>query len=252
MGGDDLGSEDEFLAAPIRVDQSGASSDDESVPARTSQSNELPGLTSDKEDIAPPSKKRKRVGKDPLRDIGLGITTAPLETQAKLISEFANVKFQPHQLSRSEVGDAPGAMKRVQGIVSKKRLKKWKTKESPCVLIVCISARRAVQILKELAPFNVRVAKLFAKHITIEEQCKQLEESAFGIAVGTPHRLLALIQEGALSLESTQYIMLDSFMNDKRFSVYTLPDTAVHTKELLREHVQDQVSKRKDMRLAFI
>jgi protein CMS1 len=115
-----------------------------------------------------------------------------------------------------------------------------------------LSARRAVQVLKELAPLNVRAAKLFAKHITIEDQVKQLQESPFGIAVGTPHRILTLAQQGSLSLEETQCVVLDTFVNDKKFSVYTLPDTMLHTQDFLKEYIKPACQKRKDCRIGIV
>jgi hypothetical protein len=264
MGGDDLGSDDEFLAAPIRADAY------EDVPSKEEPAEIIvkervekrkdPEDKSSEEAQAPASasKKRKKGG-NTLRDLGANVRTNPAETQAKLLSEFSGVRILQHQVGRCSNNDDDdsseselGFAKRIQSLVSKKKMKKWKTKESPCVLIICLSARRAVQLLKELAPLNVRAAKLFAKHITIEEQVKQLEESAFGIAVGTPHRILTLAQQGSLSLAQTQCVVLDTFLNDKKFSVYTLPDTVPHTQNILKEYAHPQLLKRRDLRIAFV
>ena len=91
-----------------------------------------------------------------------------------------------------------------------------------------------------------------AKHITIEDQVKQLQESAIPLAVGTPNRILTLAQQGALSLEHTQCVCLDTFVNDKKYTVYTLPDTVPHTRDLLKEHVHPECQKRRDLRVAFV
>ena len=253
MGGDDLGSDDEFLTAPIRSDPD-EDDDTSAAPVELSKSPiEKRGIPDAASEQIAPSKMRKKVGGTSLYDLGSTVRNLPAETQAKLLSDFASTRFLPHHISRSNESDEnTGIAKRIQGMVSKKKLKKWKVKESPCVVIVCLSARRAVQVLKELAPLNVRAAKLFAKHITIEDQVKQLQESPFGIAVGTPHRILTLAQQGSLSLEETQCVVLDTFVNDKKFSVYTLPDTMLHTQDFLKEYIQPACQKRKDCRIGFV
>ncbi len=256
MGGDDLGSDDEFLTAPIRADPGDVSpEEDEPIATKNGDSRGEKRVTiePDPSISEKPSKKRRKAGENSLHDLGAEIRSNSTEIQAKLLSEFSGVRIFPHHVARPDVTEGDlGIGDRIKAIVSKKKLKKWKIKESPGVIIICLSARRAVQVLKEIAPLNVRAAKLFAKHITIEDQVKQLQESPFGIAVGTPHRILTLAQQGSLSLDQTQCIVLDTFVNDKKFSVYTLPDTAPHTQELLKDHVYPQCQKRRDIHLAFV
>lgn len=262
MGGEDIGSDDEYYLAPLRGDPNDDSSLDDGV-ERVVENNKsrgpsrnLDSATNAASSVVASSKKRKRKDGNGLRDLGQGIIVEPVATQAKLISEFSGVQFSPQHIGRCEDGvsreEDAGIAKRIQSIISKKKLKKWKEMESPCVVIVALSARRAVQVLKELAPLNVRAAKLFAKHITIEEQVKQLEQAPFPIAVGTPHRLLALAKHGALSFEKTLCVALDTSVNDKKFSVYTLPDTVPHTQELLKGFVHPECLKRRDLTLAFV
>jgi protein CMS1 len=255
--GDDLG-DYEFLMAPIRDDGDEDDAPAEKIVKERVEKRKDP-VDDDKaaeatESATAVSKKRKKGGGNTLRDLGHNICSASTDTQAKLLSEFSGVKIVRQNVASSkEAAEFDlGVAKRIQSIVSKKKLKKWKTKESPCVLIICLSARRAVQILKEIAPLNVRAAKLFAKHMVIEDQVKQLEESAFGIAIGTPHRILTLAQQGALSLEDTQCIVLDTFLNDKKYSVYTLPDTVPHTQGIIKEYAHPQLQKRRDLRIAFV
>jgi hypothetical protein len=121
------------------------------------------------------------------------------------------------------------------------------------VLVVCVSARRAVAVLKELAGLKLRAAKLFAKHMDVSQQRTMLTQQAYGLAVGTPNRLLALCQgdEPALNLNHTSIIILDSESNPKGYTVCTLPDTAGDCMELLRLHVLPQFKKRKDIQIAM-
>lgn len=256
MGGDDLGSDDEFLTAPIRADTNDASSENDDSSTIDHDMLKKRATSTLKDDTSTPersSKKRKKSGENSLMDLGANIRTTSKEMQAKLLSEFSAVRFLPQHISQPKnLDDNAGIVDRIKSIVSKKTLKKWKTKKSPGVIIICLSARRAVQVLKEISPLNVRAAKLFAKHITIEDQVKQLQDAPFGIAVGTPHRILTLLQQDALSLEQTQSIVLDTFVNDKKYSVYTLPDTVPHTQELLKDHVYPTSQKRQTLHLAFV
>jgi len=130
-------------------------------------------------------------------------------------------------------------------------------------LIVCISARRAVAALKELASLKVRAAKLFPKNGSVEEQRQQLSGAAVGLAVGTPHRLLQLMavagdsddgpqrQQRLLTLDRTQLVVLDCQLSHKQFTVCTLPDTAPHCMKLIQDSVLPQLKKRKDCKIAF-
>ena len=137
------------------------------------------------------------------------------------------------------------------------------------VIIVCISARRAVQILKQLSPLNVRAAKLFAKHMDLDEQITMLRTNSFGIAVGTPNRLLKLIESGdtissdsddsdgpaaasgALSLDGTELLVIDNHEDSKAFTVCTMNDTAPDLMQFLHKAVVPQLRKRKTLKIAM-
>lgn len=102
------------------------------------------------------------------------------------------------------------------------------------------------------------MAKLFPKNGSIDEQTKQLSTLAFGIAVGTPHRLLSLCQAGSdpkkgphSLLDRVNLIVFDSDVSNKQYTVCTLPDTAPQCMELLTDFAIPQMMKRDDMHLAF-
>eukprot|EP00980_Cylindrotheca_fusiformis_P007264 scaffold1525_cov142-Cylindrotheca_fusiformis.AAC.64 len=224
MGGDDLGSDDEYLTAPVRAESSSVDEEDVEVIAKQTKATKREIGEEKTELEAAPSKKRRK------RDEGLGESTChkSTEEQAKRLTSYAGVDFYPNQMAISENRDSPSLTKRIQGIVSKKKLKKHNKKMSPLVIVISISARRAVSVLKELSPFNVRVAKLFPKQGSIEEQASLLQSTCMPIAVCTPHRLLALVEEESISLSDTQLIVIDTHQDAKKFSVDTLPDTAPH------------------------
>ena len=257
MGGDDLNSDDEYLTAPIHGGESSSDEQEEEVIIQNEVDGTQETSSSSRrrefinEDTSSQTKKKRKRHTE-MRDLGMDIRNSSIDTQARILTDFAGVKFRANQVAVSTLADSPGFMKRIQGVISKKKLKKYNQKLSPLVVIVCLSARRAVQVLKELAPFNTRAAKLFAKHITIEEQKKQMESSSFGFAVGTPHRILTLARQSGVSFEHTQFVVLDTFLNAKNYSVYTLPDTVPHTQELLKEHIQPECNRRKNIRVAFL
>jgi hypothetical protein len=137
-------------------------------------------------------------------------------------------------------------------IPSVKQLKTWKNTKSPMVLVLCLSARRAVQVLKDINSFKVRAAKLFAKHMSVSQQEEMLQSTPFGIAVGTPHRMQVLCEKKALKLTHTKLVVLDAHKDAKNFTVCTMPDTAPHCMGFLKDHVLPQIKDRpKDCKLAF-
>jgi len=175
-----------------------------------------------------------------------------LQMKGKAINESIKIEKSHLQISQGET-----MLDRLKNVVSIKKLKKWKTIGSPMVLIMCISARRAVAVLKELSALKIRAAKLFAKHMSIDQQREMLSGQSFGLAVGTPNRLLALCEEGErgvaeLYLEKTTHVVLDTHVNQKGFTVCTLPDTAPDTMEFIEKRVIPEINKRKDIKLSFL
>jgi hypothetical protein len=71
-----------------------------------------------------------------------------------------------------------------------KRIFGWKAgakkRDSGCpeVLLITFAAPRAASMLKPLAVFNTRVAKLFAKHLTVEDQTEILKGPPVTIGIG--------------------------------------------------------------------
>lgn len=157
---------------------------------------------------------------------------------------------------------------------SNKRLKNWKHSNSPMVLVITISARRAVELMKQLSSeIKLPICKLFAKHLKVEEQAELLcngvggnknnnsqsngggnnkkKAKYYSLAVGTPNRLLKLLQhmegEGgspALRLNHTELIIIDCHTDSKGWNVCTLKDTSSDLMEVLRMGVIPQLEKR--------
>jgi hypothetical protein len=290
MGGDDLASDDEYLtggpsvgtAIPNRGNDD-SSSDGDDNDEDSSGKNEVrssakrekrtrdDGAGEDYTDGVPTKRrvdggteksapKRKKHG-GPMQAMGERIRYESVQSQTEILSKFADVVFQPQHIARPQTGGPAGrtdsstsnsVMDRLTNLIAKKQLKTKLQKKSPRAIVLCLSARRAVAVLKDLAPLRLRVAKLFPKQGTIEDQARQLETTDFGVAVGTPHRINELIERGSLTLGATRLVGLDTYENDKGFSVYTLPDTAPHTEKLLREYAHPECVRRKDFAIGFV
>uniref|UniRef100_A0A1A8JBS5 Cms1 ribosomal small subunit homolog n=1 Tax=Nothobranchius kuhntae TaxID=321403 RepID=A0A1A8JBS5_NOTKU len=113
-------------------------------------------------------------------------------------------------------------------------------KSSVVVLIVCSSALRTIELIKQLTAFKgeARVVKLFAKHIKIEEQVKLLQKGVTHIGVGTPGRISALIEKEGLTLEALKYLILDwNWRNQKLRQMGEIPEIKLDFMKLLESGI---------------
>ncbi|KAM0417389.1 hypothetical protein ACHAPT_012624 [Fusarium lateritium] len=104
-----------------------------------------------------------------------------------------------------------------------------KKKGSPHTLIVAGAGLRAADIVRSMRKFQNKdntISKLFAKHMKVEEQVSFLQNHRTGIAVGTPARLMDLIDNGALSLDNLKRLVVDaSHIDQKKRGVMDMKDT---------------------------
>lgn len=125
------------------------------------------------------------------------------------------------------------------------RNRDWRYDKSPCFLIICSSALRAVELLKHFGSFQCKVAKLFAKHMKVQDQADQLERMFLPIAVGTPSRIKVLLEMKALSLEHTRHVILDMEKDKKSMTILELNDTAKDMLDLVQYHFLPLLNKQK-------
>ena len=294
MGGDDLGSDDEYLNPSISnadvidvIDDDDDDDDDDNDDdeALRESSNKRKRSDEKRAEISTSKKKNKDMIEkiDPINPSGRkklllhtarGIGQESPDVQAAFLwtcythalgaSDTAIIgdKFQPSsfiswgdriKLSQgiltNEERDAkyPFIIKEaVSTTSSMKRLKAWNVKKSPMILIACVSARRCVAVLKAISSLKVRCAKLFAKHMDLQQQISQLSSTPFPIAVGTPNRILKLCEDEALNLDSTEFVFIDGHEDAKAFTVCTLNDTAPELARLIQKQVQLQLKERFD------
>jgi len=121
----------------------------------------------------------------------------------------------------------------------------------PRVLVVCASALRAVDVCKQLGPVlaprgkDLHVARLFAKHKKVDDQVHFLHSFKCALAVGTPNRILRLLEgrPGAngkvapLDLSDLALVIFDLWHDAKGFHVLTLKDTRADVTRLYLDHI---------------
>ncbi|KAI8816673.1 U3-containing 90S pre-ribosomal complex subunit-domain containing protein [Fimicolochytrium jonesii] len=112
---------------------------------------------------------------------------------------------------------------------------------SPAVIVLSASAIRAVNVARLMRKVGeCKVAKLFAKHLKLKDQVDALSKDRFPIAVGTPNRVLKLIEDGALKLDDLKYVIADStFKDQKQRGIFDVPELKMDNFTLLR-HIRDK------------
>ncbi|KAI7298531.1 hypothetical protein KC315_g18014, partial [Hortaea werneckii] len=110
-------------------------------------------------------------------------------------------------------------------------------KGSPHTLVVAGAGLRAAELVRALRKFQTKeslVAKLFAKHIKLGEAIETVKNSRMGIGVGTPQRIVDLLDNGALKLDNLERIVLDaSHIDAKKRGVLDMQDTQPQVVKLL-------------------
>ncbi|KAI1499974.1 U3-containing 90S pre-ribosomal complex subunit-domain containing protein [Biscogniauxia marginata] len=100
---------------------------------------------------------------------------------------------------------------------------------SPHTIIVAGAGLRAADLVRAVRKYqkkNNAVAKLFAKHIKIEDSKQFLQKHRTGIAVGTPVRLNDLVESGSLRLDNLERLIVDaSHIDQKKRGIMDMKDT---------------------------
>ncbi|XP_077991760.1 protein CMSS1-like [Glandiceps talaboti] len=162
-----------------------------------------------------------------------------------------NMKDEQFLLSNKNVDNLSSYLKEVipnwTKLVSSE---KYKRTNSPIILVITSSAKRAVELNREAVEFKgkCKTVKLFAKHMKVEEQEKYLNEHKVHFGVGTPHRITTLLESKSLHLRYLKYIILDWNWRDiKSKRLIDIPDIKKVFLELLLKslipHVQTSKAK---------
>jgi len=113
------------------------------------------------------------------------------------------------------------------------------------ILVVSHSSNHANLLLKEFRTTlsNFRLVKLFAKHIKSQTQAVALRKHQHEriCGVGTPNRILKLLQEGSFTL-TEPLIVVDGRINLKGYNMLNIKDLKADTAALV-EHVLEHGGK---------
>lgn len=116
---------------------------------------------------------------------------------------------------------------------------------APLLLVVCSAASRAVNVIRDLrlfCPDQCKTAKLFAKHMKLEEQTNFLKKNIIQAGVGTPNRIAALLDNGYLSLHQTSLVVLDwSWRDAKLRRLVDIPEIREDLYKLLQKYLVPHV-----------
>jgi len=171
----------------------------------------------------------------------------PWEKDSRLNSHFEEEDFFNCDTILNESIKCPFVNAILIGIPKFKAMMKKRNSEvdvrgHPLIVIVTMSAIRATEIVASISnKLNCKIAKLFAKHIKIQEQIEYLNRDVYPIAIGTPNRLHKLIELGALSLSKTRIVILDTQVDMKQFSLFTLPGVKEDFALLMEKYVAEEM-----------
>ncbi|KAI5867443.1 U3-containing 90S pre-ribosomal complex subunit-domain containing protein [Durotheca rogersii] len=111
---------------------------------------------------------------------------------------------------------------------------------SPHTIVVTSAGLRAADIVRSVRKYQTKtntIAKLFAKHIKLEESVQFLEKHRTGIAVGTPVRLSDLVENSALKLDNLERLVIDaSHIDQKKRGIMDMKETMVPLARWLARH----------------
>ncbi|OMJ10500.1 Protein CMSS1 [Smittium culicis] len=97
---------------------------------------------------------------------------------------------------------------------------------APKILVICSSAIRSVSVVRDIKTgSNLKVGKLFSKHMKIDEQIDFLQKNEIDVAVGTPNRLLKLLELKKLDTSNLSLLIIDCQRDNKMRTVIDMDDT---------------------------
>ena len=115
----------------------------------------------------------------------------------------------------------------------------------PKVVIICSGGLRCMDMIRLLKHIHEksRIAKLFSKHLKLEDQLKYLKQHPkTNIVCGTPNRLYKLESIAAIAWNEVKLIVLDCGWKDaKDRSLLDLPEMRKDVLNLLSGEVLDRL-----------
>ena len=196
--------------------------------------------------------KRKNLDEDEHIDVENNLNKAFARMDSQLLSDYlaqltrrfekdlSSLELEDKYLKAASIADStnwdrPRNLENYPGFLEKfaeNTTKLWsasKKQGAPHTIIIANSGLRAADIVRCLKRFPIKeakIAKLFAKHIKIQEAAQFLQNNRTGIAVGTPQRLEDLIEKGVLKTSVVKRIVIDaSHIDQKRRGILEMRET---------------------------
>ncbi|EPS70638.1 hypothetical protein M569_04123, partial [Genlisea aurea] len=171
---------------------------------------------------------------------GNGVQISSLELELLQETCFIEPCLKPMEVSISKLDEH---VKTAFGsswkeVLCEKRLQKGRIDPgNPAVIVISSSALRALELLRDLRSLtkDCHAAKLFSKHMKIEEQ-KSTLKNRVNIACGTPSRIKKLIDMELLGLSRLTLIVIDMNIDIKGYSLFTLKQISEDFWDLYRSY----------------
>ncbi|TVY57570.1 Protein CMS1 [Lachnellula cervina] len=202
----------------------------------------------------PKSKSKAKVIEEDEFDLEAGINKAFSHMDSQLLADYVAQRTRRYESDLSSIEledkyipakaikdttawDKPRVLDDLPAFLEKfagNSTKLWsasKKNGSPHTIIVTAAGLRAAEIarvVRKLQTKDATVAKLFAKHIKLQDSVNFLKTTRTGIAVGTPTRLKDLMDDGALAVDRLERIVIDaSHIDLKKRGILEMKDTQV-------------------------
>ncbi|TVY92152.1 Protein CMS1 [Lachnellula willkommii] len=202
----------------------------------------------------PKTKSKAKVIEEDDLDLEAGINKAFSHLDSQLLADYVAQRTRRYESDLSSieledkyipakaiedttVWDKPRILDNLPGFLEKfagNSTKLWsasKKNGSPHTIIVTAAGLRAAEIarvVRKLQTKDATVAKLFAKHIKLQDSVNFLKTTRTGIAVGTPTRLKDLMDDGALAVDRLERIVIDaSHIDIKKRGILEMKETQV-------------------------
>ncbi|KAK9729385.1 Protein cms1 [Basidiobolus ranarum] len=124
---------------------------------------------------------------------------------------------------------------------------------APTLMIICSSAIRAVDVCRAVKNLTKTcpVGKLFAKHKKLAEQISFLKAFNFNIAIGTPNRIMKILDDSdALNLERLAICLIDCHRDQKERTIFDIPECRGDLFSLIGNHLTPLLKEDK-LKLVF-
>lgn len=186
------------------------------------------------------------------RDLAAKIAHCPAPEQAAWLSQSGKAGLQANEtdITADMLCPLPSKMGLETGLKSLER--NWaqefcstsgRQPGEPSVLFVSPAAMGAIDMMRACPELNSRcpIAKLFAKHMKVEEQASILRSKPICMGAGTPSRLTKLVDDGVLLTGRLKWIVVDVRLDPKQRCIMDMPDVRDDWWALWEKHLGARV-----------